>query len=94
MPANRNEIIRNEILDQCYINRPLDRDAERMVKVFYRDCELEMKDATAAEFEREAAYLLGRGLIEGVPADVAKNHMRWKITAAGIDHMESQGHKV
>ena len=93
MPASRTEIIRNEILDQCYAYRPSSRDADRMFKVFDRHRE-ELPDATAAEFEREAAYLVGRGLLEVDPADVAKNHMRWKITAAGIDHMESQGHKV
>ena len=94
MPASRFEIIRNEILDQCYVHRPIPRDTERMVKVFHHDSDLEMKDASAAEFEREAAYLMGRGLIEAVADDRAKNHMRYRITSAGIDQLESEGFRV
>lgn len=90
--ASRAEAIRREIMDQCYAHRPMARDAERMALLCRR--EGEMSDASAAEFEREAAYLQGRGLIEAIAEDLAKSHKRWTITAAGIDHVESEGHFV
>lgn len=89
---SRAETIRCEILNQCYGYRPSARDAERMAK-FARG-EGELTDATSAEFEREASYLAGKGLIEADRAELAQDHVRWKITSAGIDHMEREGHRV
>jgi hypothetical protein len=89
---NRSEIVRREILDQCYVHRPIARDAERMAKLCR--VEGELADCTAAEFEREASYLAGKNLIEAEREAVAQEHVRWKITAQGIDHVERDGHRV
>ena len=86
---SRTETIRIEILTQLYGYRPSARDAERLAGTARREGEL--PDATAAEFEREAAYLVGKKLIECEPEAVAQAHKRWTITAAGIDHLESRG---
>lgn len=88
--STRAETIRREILDQCYAHRPLLRDAERMAKL--ARAEGEVDNATAGEFEREAAYLEGRGFIETIPEDLSKDHKRFRITAKGIDHVEAEGH--
>lgn len=90
--SSRLETIRREILDQAYAHRPLARDAERMAKFARADGEI--ADATAAEFEREASYLAGKGLLEAERDAVAQEHVRWTITAAGIDHVEREGHRV
>jgi len=86
---SRHETIRNEILTQLYGYRPSARDAERMAKFAHR--EGEVRDATAAEFERECGYLAGKGLIACEPEAIAQAHKRWAITAAGIDHLEARG---
>lgn len=86
---SRVETIRHEILTQVYGYRPAARDATRMVTTARRDGEL--PDAGEAEFERECAYLSGKGLIEVEPDPVAAAHKRWRITAAGIEFMESRG---
>ncbi len=86
---NRIEQIRTEILTQCYGYRPQSRDAERMSAMARR--EGEMVDANAAEFEREAAYLVGKGLLEVDLVDYAQSHRRYRITSEGIDFLESKG---
>ncbi len=86
---SRTETIRQEILTQLYGYRPSARDAERMNKLARQEGEI--SDATAADFEREAAYLVGKGLIACEPEAVAQAHKRWAITASGIDHLESRG---
>lgn len=86
---SRTETIRQEILTQLYGYRPAARDAERMAQTARREGEL--PDATPAEFSREAAYLLGKNLVEADPEVIAAGHVRWRITAAGIDHMEAKG---
>lgn len=86
---NRAEQIRNEILTQCYGYRPQSRDAERMAQMARREGEL--TDATPGEFEREAAYLADKKFLELDQVEHAQGHKRWRITAAGIDYMESKG---
>ena len=86
---SRTETIRFEILTQLYGYRPAARDAERMAAMARREGEL--TDATASEFSREAVYLAGKGLIEVEPEEISQGHKRWKISAAGVDHMESRG---
>lgn len=85
----RNETVRQEILTQCYGFRPSARDAERMARL--ARLEGELTDATAGEFEREAAYLVGRGLLETRPSSIARGHKRYAITSAGVDHLEERG---
>lgn len=86
---SRIEQIRNEILTQLYGYRPNARDAQRMVSLAKRDGEL--ADGVPAEFEREAAYLSGLGLIAETEDPVSPGHKRWTITAAGIQHLERNG---
>jgi len=85
----RSELVRTEILHQCYGFRPGARDAERMARFARKEGEL--TDALPAEFEIEADYLADKGLIELVRDDIARSHKRWKITSEGIDYMEEQG---
>jgi hypothetical protein len=84
---DRRELIRKEILTQCYGFRPAARDAERMARSARAEGEI---DATAAEFSLEADYLEMKGFIVGVRDAIAQAHKRYKITAAGIDYAEAQ----
>jgi len=86
---SRTELIRNEILDQCYAYRPGSRDAQRMARLANKEGEI--VGATAAEFEIECAYLVGKGLIAEDRDAIAQAHKRYKVTSDGIDHMERQG---
>ena len=86
---SRTETIRMEILTQLYGFRPAARDADRMAAMAKREGEL--PDATPGEFVRECGYLVGKKLIEADPEELAQNHQRWKITSAGIDHLEKRG---
>jgi len=86
---NRTEQIRNEILTQCYGYRPQARDAERMARTAKHEGEIIAP--RPIEFEREAAYLCGKDLIELVRDETAKAHKRFAITSKGTDHMEEQG---
>ena len=89
MAIRRREQVRNEILLQCYGYRPGARDAERMATTCRREGEL--TDAQAGEFDREAAYLEDKGLVELARDGTARDHKRWTITAAGIDYLEEAG---
>lgn len=89
---SRPETIRDEIMLQSYGFRPAARDSERMAT--YARTEGELRDGMPEEFERECIYLVGKGLVEPEPNPLAQGHVRYKITAAGVDFMEGQGHKV
>jgi hypothetical protein len=86
---SRPEQVRLEVLTQCYGYRPGSRDAEHMASLARRDGEI--ADAVPAEFETEAAYLAGKGLVEILQEELAKGHKRYKITSAGIDYLEANG---
>lgn len=83
---DRSSQIRKEILFQCYGNRPLPRDAARMCRLFKN--EGEMPDATPQEFTREAAYLVGKNLLEETRDDLDKGHVFYNITSEGVDYVE------
>lgn len=85
----RIETIRETILIQCYSVRPGTRDAEHMARYARREGEL--VDAIPSEFDREAAYLVGRGFLEERPDELNKGHKRWAIAAAGVDYLEAAG---
>lgn len=85
----RAELIRNEVLFQCYGYRPASRDAAHLAAAARRSGEV--ADALPAEIEREAAYLVGRGLLEEKRDELAQAVKRWAITAAGIDFVEANG---
>ena len=83
------ELVRNEILFQCYTVRPGARDATRMARLARH--EGDMPDATAGDFDREAAYLVGKGLLEIAREEIARAHIRYRITSAGVDYLEERG---
>jgi len=89
MSVDRRELIRNEILFQCYGYRPQPRDADRMAKA--ARMEGEIPDATASDFAVECEYLAGKDLVVQERDPLAQGHVRWAITSAGIDHVESRG---
>lgn len=89
MPSDRREQIRNEILVQTYGYRPQARDAERLART--ARLEGELADATAAEFAIEAAYLADKALLRAARDPTARAHLRYAITAAGIEFAEERG---
>jgi hypothetical protein len=85
----RTEEVRYEILNQCYGYRPLARDCEAMVKVTKRDGTI--ASPTVSEFVVEAEYLVGKKFLDREADELNKARIRYKITAAGIDHVEARG---
>ena len=84
--SDRCEKVRHEILLQCYGYRPQARDAARMART--ARMEGEIPDAAAPEFEREAAYLVDKGLLRRVTDEIARGRRRYALTAAGVDYLE------
>ena len=84
----RNDAIRLEILTHLYATRPYDRPTLRIVNSIRTGDDL--RDLLGIEAERELDYLLAQGWVEKVPVEPGEDK-RWKISAAGIDHLEKQG---
>jgi hypothetical protein len=79
----RNDLIRKEILLQCYAVSPLPLTAARIA----RDAKKNLYDYSEKEIERELQFLTDEKLLTEMPVPgVTEKHFR--ITSDGVRHCE------
>ncbi len=87
--SDRRNLVRTEIMLDCYGHGSLARGAEQIVKLMKLNASV--PNPTVIEVEEEADRLVKMGYLVEIRVAHAPGEKRWEMTGAGIRYLEQEG---